>query len=79
MISAEDRAILRYGQTPNVIVTGDSAGGALQDCAACGAYSRARWTAYAPSMNRDGYRVVGICSHCASEYIRDGRAIDRRG
>lgn len=78
MLSTEDREILRFGQTPNVIIAADSAGGALQDCAACGAYGRARWTAYAPSIASD-YRVVGICSHCASQYIRDGRAIDRRG
>ena len=78
MLRIEDRDILRYGQLPNVIIGPDTASGAIQDCSACSAYSRAHWLAYAPSLNSSGYRVVGMCSPCASAYVNDGRAVDRR-
>jgi hypothetical protein len=79
-MNAADREILQYGQTPNVIVGPDTAtmSGAIHDCSACGAYERAHWLAYAPSMCLSGYRVVGMCSACATQYVNDGRAVDRR-
>jgi hypothetical protein len=80
MLDVADRDILRYGQVPNVIVGPDTAtmSGAIHDCGACGAYGRAHWIAYAPSLDSSGYRIVGMCRACASVYVADGRAVDRR-
>ena len=80
MLSTADLDILRFGQLPNVIVGPDTAtlNGAVHDCGACGAWERAHWIAYAPSLSDDSYRVVGMCSPCASQYVKDGRAVDRR-
>lgn len=82
MVTPEDARILQFGQQPNVIIgpdrvtTLDSVD--LQDCGGCGAYRRSHWVALAPSCERSGYRVAGLCSGCAQMYVDDGRAVDRR-
>lgn len=82
MLSPEDRAILRFGQTPNIIVTSDTVtrydSADLQHCGHCQVWRGTHHVALAPSLDSSGYRVVGVCRFCADYLVNSGHAVDRR-
>lgn len=82
MLTPAERAIVQCGRLPTIIVTEDTVtrydSVDLQDCSHCQVWRGAHHVAIAPSLDTSGYRVVGLCRHCAAYLVNSGNAVDRR-